>query len=141
MQDLLTRIKTAADTIAGGNSPVKIKIMKHQFYVFDMGFPEQPYNPALQRRLWTALYFSYYTLIKTQNTTDGRYRLQDFVELVDCACRFDPYWGYDQTDIAANSRTTFTEKYVPRGVHMGSIGAFQYADALLSDFIMDTRFD
>ena len=130
------RIKAGADTIAGGDSGITIKIFNHQVYpqilASELSIPVS-WAKAVRR----ALYDSYYEAIT--NPANG---INTFVEFVDCASKFDWHTGYTEYKVSTNVRySQETDKIIPSCIHMNPIGAYNYADTLVYDFLADSRFD
>ena len=130
------KMKSACDTIASGESGLKIKIFNHQSYPLDFA----SYNnlPIEQAR---CVQNRYYNTIVEKIVSEN---IGTYVELVDCASKFDIVNGYNMGAINTNSRTTIINDYgllSGDGVHMNTVGAYQYADSLIRDFIADTDFD
>lgn len=129
------KIKAACDEIAGGESGVVIKFLTHQTYplntMHNYNFPIER-----QRNLWKYMYDAYYKAFKAEG-------ISDWVELVDCASRFDWRIGYTTQEVSYNPRYTKSNDntFISETCHMNRIGAYNYADCLINDFIADERFD
>lgn len=126
------RMKEACDTLAGGDSDVKILFFNHQFY------PEQDghlygLSGSWQRRNWAIMYDMYEKAIKNKSYKGKP--LRGFVRFVDVASSFDVSTGYTYFNEKLNPRTTKEGEFVVDMVHMGQGGACQNADALLRDFL------
>lgn len=133
---LCKKIKTECDKIEGGDSGIKIKVLNHQTYPLHNMYSYE-FDTLQQRLVWNLLYDSYFEAIN--NTDNG---ISDYVELIDCASRFDWRVGYTQTEIKSNPR--YNEKqdiFISECCHMNNVGAFNYADALIDDFLADSDFD
>ena len=128
---LCQKMKSVADSLAGGEADFKIKIFNHQTYPL---FSMDSHNfPILQQRLvWNKLYDSYYAAIKDLS----------YVELVDCASRFDWRVGYSKSETATNPRYNGNQdEQIEESCHMNVTGAYNYADCLIDDFLADHDYD
>lgn len=132
---VIKRIKKACDEIAGEDSNIVIKIVNHQTYpLYNM----RAYNfPIMRQRLiWEKLYSEYFNRIYSDQ------EVNKFVEIVDCASRFDWENGYYFSQISVNKRYNgMSDVYSSESVHMNTVGSYNYADCLITDFIADSRFD
>ena len=130
------KMKAACDAIAGGDSGVKIKLFNHQSYpLYFASYNNLPIEQArcVQNRYYNAV------IAEIASESVGSY-----VELVDCASKFDIENGYNVGAINTNSRSTAVNDsglLSGDGVHMNTVGAYQYADSLIDDFIADADFD
>lgn len=130
------RMKAACDEMAGGTSDTKIKIFNHQSYPLNFA----PYNnlpTAKARNVQRKYYDTIYSLIQSEGVSS-------YVELVDCASKFDIENGYDMGAINTNPRTTKVDDIgmlSGDGVHMNLVGAYNYADCLIRDFLADSDYD
>lgn len=129
------KIKSVCDSRAGGNSGLVIKVVQHQPYPVQ-GNPVYNFPPLQQRVLWQKTIVRYAEEFINQG-------MSSYAEVVPCASRFDVGVGYTLTSQRNNSRYNgiSDELYTPEAIHMNSIGAYNYADALITDFIADERFD
>lgn len=133
---LCKKIKKECDAIAGGESGIKIKVLNHQTYPLDNMYNYEN-NTAGQRLLWNRLYDSYYNAIK--NVNNG---ISGYVELIDCASKFDWRVGYTQEKIASNVRYNGGQDiFIAECCHLNNVGAYNYADALIDDFLADADYD
>ena len=136
MLKVIKRIKSVCDERAGGDSGIKIKVFNHQTYpLYNMYGYE---FPILQQRLvWNALYDSYYEAI-----TNPDYGVSEYTEFVDCGSKFDWRVGYTTVDISTNVRYDGNQDvYMEETCHMNNVGAYNYADCLIDDFLVDSDFD
>lgn len=133
---LCKKIKSECDIIAGGNSGIKIKILNHQTYpLYNM------YNYELdqfqQRLCYKLLYDSYYNAIN-----DPENGISGYVELIDCASRFDWRVSYTHEEFASNPRYDGNQDiFIAECCHMNKVGAYNYADALIDDFLADSGYN
>ena len=133
---LCKKIKAECDAIAGADSGIKIKVLNHQTYpLYNM------YNYELdqlqQRLIYKLLYDSYYDAI---NDPDNG--ISGYVELIDCASRFDWRVGYTEEEIESNPRYDGKQDiFIEECCHINNVGAYNYADALIDDFLADSYFD
>lgn len=136
MVALCKKIKAACDSMAGGESGIKIKVMNHQTYPLDMMYKYE-LSTIAQRLLWNKLYDSYYYAIADQNNG-----ISSYVELIDCASRFDQRVGYTRVPISSNVRYNGEKDYfINECCHLNNVGAYNYADVLVDDFLADSHFD
>ena len=136
MVALCKKIKAACDSMAGGESGIKIKVMNHQTYPLDMMY-KYGKSTIAQRLLWNKLYDSYFNAIANQNNG-----ISDYVELIDCASRFDQRVGYTRVPISSNVRYNGDKDFfINECCHMNNVGAYNYADVLVDDFLADHDFD
>ena len=129
------KVKSACDAIAGGNSGLKIKIYNHQTYTL---FNSVYYYPAARQRL---IYQKYYDAVyeAIQNPENN---INSYVELIDCGSKFDWRVGYTSEDKACNNRYDgIQDIFYSDTLHMNLVGAYNYADCLIDDFIADEYFD
>lgn len=133
---VIKKIKSVCDERAGGDSGIKIKVFNHQTYPLYNMFGYE--FPLLQQRLvWNALYDSYYEAI-----TNSYYGVSEYTEFVDCASKFDWRVGYTMTDISTNVRYDGNQDvFIQQTCHMNNVGAYNYADCLIDDFLADSDFD
>ena len=130
------RMKDACDEMAGGTSDTKIKIFNHQSYPLYFA----PYNnlpTEKARTIQNRYYDTIYSLIQSEG-------LSSYVELIDCASKFDIENGYDMGLINTNPRTTKVDDIgmlSGDGVHMNMVGSYNYADCLIRDFLADSDYD
>jgi hypothetical protein len=133
---LYKKIKAACDSIAGGDSVIKIKVFGHQTYPLSSATIN---NIKMEnaRIMQNQFYDSLYNAI--HDTDNG---VSTYVDFVDCASKYDWENGYDGEQIASNPRCVREDDYyIPETVHMNNVGCFNYADCLIDDFIADTTFD
>lgn len=136
LKRVLYRIKKACDTIAGGNSDVKILLFNHQFYPLNSGHSfEDSFSASRQRKLWAEHYLNYENAVN--NESYKGVALSSFVRFVDCASSFDIENGYSYNPMPRNNRSTIMENTIGDTVHMGVEGSLMYADALLDDFLFN----
>lgn len=130
------RMKSACDEIAGGTSDTKIKIFNHQSYpLYFAQYNNLPTEKA--RNIQRKYYDTIYSLIQSEGVSS-------YVELVDCASKFDIENGYDMGGINTNPRTTKANDIgmlSGDGIHMNLVGAYNYADCLIRDFLADSDYD
>ena len=132
MKSVLNRIKQACDTIAGGESGVKILLINHQFYPINEG-AYRDYSPHRQRMVWAEHYEAYEDMV--QNDTVNGVKLSTYVRFVDCASSFDIDYGYTYIPTRPNPRNAQLINTIYDTVHMGESGSAMYADALIRDFL------
>jgi len=133
---LCKKIKTECDNIAGGDSGIKIKVLNHQTYPLHNMYHYEC-DTLQQRLVWNLLYDAYYEAINNPEN-----EISDYVELIDCASRFDWRVGYTQEDIRTNPRYDGEQDiFIDECCHMNNVGAFNYADALIDDFLADSDYD
>lgn len=136
MVALCKKIKAACDSMAGGDSGIKIKVMNHQTYPLDMMYKYE-LSTIAQRLLWNKLYDSYFNAIANQNNG-----ISSYVELIDCASRFDQRVGYTRVPISSNARYDGNRDFfINECCHMNNVGAYNYADVLVDDFLADHDYD
>ena len=136
MVALCKKIKAACDSMAGGESGIKIKVMNHQTYPLDMMY-KYGASTIAQRLLWNKLYDSYFNAIANQNNG-----ISGYVELIDCASRFDQRVGYTRVPISSNARYDGNRDFfINECCHMNNVGAYNYADVLVDDFLADHDYD
>lgn len=133
---LCKKIKTECDAIAGGESGIKIKVLNHQTYPLNNMYSYE-FDVIRQRLYINALYDSYYKAI-----VDPENGISGFVELIDCASKFDWRVGYTQEKMASNTRFNGEQDiFIAECCHMNNVGAYNYADALIDDFLADSDYD
>ena len=136
MVALCKKIKAACDSMAGGESGIKIKVLNHQTYPLDMMYKYE-LSTIAQRLLWNKLYDSYYYAIADQNNG-----ISSYVELIDCASRFDQRVGYTRVPVSSNVRYDGNRDFfINECCHMNNVGAYNYADVLVDDFLADSSFN
>lgn len=133
---LCKKIKTECDAIAGGESGIKIKVLNSQTYpLYNMYNYE--FDQLQQRLCHKLLYDSYYNAIN-----DPENDISGYVELIDCASRFDWRVSYTPEDFASNPRYDgYQDIFIAECCHMNNVGAYNYADALIDDFLADHDYD
>lgn len=129
------KMKSACDAIAGGDSGTLIKFFQHQHHPRYIA----PYNnlPTSKTNV-IRLIFNNLLVDRVKNGNLG------YIEIVDCASKFDMETGYDIGEINTNQRTERKQDIgiiSGDGVHMSPTGAYQYADCLIRDFIRTELFD
>ena len=129
------KIKKACDDRVGGDSGVVIKIMQHQFYPPKCQSPHN-FPIARQRFLWQKTAEAYVNAFKENN-------INNYAELIPIASRFDYEIGYTFDAEKYNDRFDGIndKSHVVEATHMNTIGAYNYADVLITDFLADHRFD
>lgn len=129
------RLKAECDNRAGGDSGLIIKIVQHQFYPPKC---QTKYNfpIARQRYLWQKTAQAYIDAIRVKG-------MDSYVELIPVASRFDWEVGYSFVDESYNERYEGVndKTHCTEATHMNTIGAYNYADVLVTDFLADSRFD
>lgn len=139
---LCKKIKSACDTIAGGNSGLVIKIMNHQTHAmwaaFEVSGQPAKIGAELRGRLINNIRYNYiYDAI-----TDVNNGVSDYVDFIDAASHFDPVNGFHSYSVNTNVRTTSKDDMCYEdSIHMNNVGAYNYADIIIDDFIADSRFD
>lgn len=130
------KMKSACDEIAGGTSDTKIKIFNHQSYpLYFAQYNNLPTEKA--RNIQRKYYDTIYSLIQSEGVSS-------YVELVDCASKFDIENGYNMGGINTNPRTTKANDIGMLngdGIHMNMVGTYNYADCLIRDFLADSSYD
>lgn len=130
LKKVLRRIKASTDRLGGGTL---VKILNHQFYPLYKA-SSHGFDAITQRQIYLRMYDLYYAITKEAEFIE-------WVELIDCASKFDNDYGYWVDNNNINTRSTIKEEVVRESVHMNDMGACQYADCIINDFICDTRFD